>query len=185
MKPAMKSMKTLVIPLRQSSMEILTRSSKPILGKKAGRTLKHSATVGVALKTAPGRMTTQGKDGTNQLQRAGNQALQINRDISNQIMQAASRNKVQRTMQTDTHGGNFVLHAMKNNRVMLINHVKQKAQDNTYPVNLCNLDRKEFELDRCFRDGKLLENMKLHGYQQYHKKNFETMKIENTEKMRN
>ena len=101
-------------------------------------------------------------------------------------MQAASRNKVQRTMaQGNEHGGNFVLHAMKNNRVMLINHVKQQAEENSLPPNLLTLDRNEYDLDKCFRDGKLLEGMRNHGYEQFHKKTFETMKIENTEKMRN
>ena len=47
------------------------------------------------------------------------------------------------------------------------------------------LDRNEYDIDKCFKDGKLMENMKTHGYQQYHKKTFETLKIENTEKMRN
>lgn len=111
----------------------------------------------------------------------------LNRDISSQIMQAASINKVQRNMsQGNDNGGNFVLHAMKNNRAMLINHVKQRALDQVYPVNLVMLDRTEYELDKCFKEnGELLEHMKLHGYRQYHKREFEIMKIENTEKMRN
>ena len=47
------------------------------------------------------------------------------------------------------------------------------------------LDRNEYDIDKCFKDGNLMESMKVHGYQQYHKKTFEILKIENTEKMRN
>ena len=47
---------------------------------------------------------------------------------------------------------------------MLINHVKKKAQDNAYPVNLAKLDREDYEIEKCFEDGKLIENMKGHGY---------------------
>ena len=69
---------------------------------------------------------------------------------------------------------------------MLIKHVKAKAEANEYPINLTKLDRDEYDIEKCFKvDGKLLDHMKGHGYAQYHKKTFETMKIKNTEKMRN
>ena len=71
--------------------------------------------------------------------------------------------------QGNDKSGNFVLHAMRNNRAMLINHVKQRAMEQAYPVNLTTLDRAEYDLDKCFKeDGELLEHMKVHGYRQYH-----------------
>ena len=62
-------------------------------------------------------------------------------------MQVASRTAVQRSMQDDVSGSNFVLHAMKKNREMLINHCKQKAYENPEPVNLWELDTKEYKIE--------------------------------------
>ena len=100
-------------------------------------------------------------------------------------MQAASRTKVERQMRDGSNGTNFVLHSMKKNRQMLVEHVKQKAKENTQPVNLNTLDPKEYKIERCFKNGKLLENKRLEGYKAYHKHTFEIMKIENTDRMRN
>ena len=47
------------------------------------------------------------------------------------------------------------------------------------------LDTKEYKIEQCFVDGKLLEHKKTEGYRAYHKCTFEKMKIENTERMRN
>ena len=65
-------------------------------------------------------------------------------------MQVASRTAVQRSMQEGKDGGNFVLHAMKKNREMLIKHCKQRAEENIAPVNLFNLDSKEYKIEQCF-----------------------------------
>ena len=88
-------------------------------------------------------------------------------------------------MQDDNNGGNFILHSMQKNRQMLVKYVKQKAKENSAPVNLSTLDPKEYKIEGCFKNGKLLENKKAEGYKAYHKRTFEVMKIENTDRMRN
>ena len=61
-------------------------------------------------------------------------------------------------------GSNTDVKTQKKRSTQSGKHCKQRAEENIAPVSLFDLDSKEYKIEQCFVDGRLLESKKSEGY---------------------